>query len=191
MERLKNMMTELLPLPTPEQPNPPPRPTRNDPRVVEATARAALKDVAKWLGADYNPDEDAELVEQLMGAIYYDEDGYARAHYLDSRFGWSVDFALCEILNDADTHCETHKRVVEWVTANGITPKFAVGDIVKTKKNGTGPITRVDAASALYVVCTDEYVTQHPEGNGGYLIAFEDCARLIAEWDAKQKETGQ
>ena len=171
-----------LPLDTPAQPNPPPRPHRTDPAVIEATARAMLPDVRAWLHEPWryrSGPRSADILANLKEAISEEVDGYARAVVL-SRLLWSPDAELVEILHAHDGYAEARAAVMAWVAANGIAPKHAIGDTVRCgwgrEPDQTGEIVGVYAETAEYVIQTEKYRAEHPDQvrhASGYLIAFE------------------
>jgi hypothetical protein len=134
-----------------------PRPKESDPEVLDETVKAILPRVIQWLGTDYRPEEDAEIADQLRGAIEYCWGGYDIARRLDEHYHWTCDAELVEILEDVSSARRDAQRKFEarWVKATGITPKFSVGDAVRGKTRGeeySGFVARVDLLQGTYLV---------------------------------------
>lgn len=165
-----------LPLDYQEQPNPPPRPTIRDPRVRRNAVEDLLPDVIDWYGRNWRESEREEVIADLM-TIISEPDGYQAARALEQRSHWECNSELVEILDGGWYHTAVDDAVREWVRYNLITPKFAVGDIVKTR-HGTGPIVAIYADLATYTVQTNAFLQKHPDQagkSGGHIVAFENC----------------
>ena len=107
-----------------------PKPTRSTSEVIDRAIKKLLPKLVRWIKA--NGEGGDETNEQLQAdvkkALRYDHDGYALARNLDSA-GWSPDAELVEILDDYSSmiHNAVDQCVKEWVEANGIKPKLAIG----------------------------------------------------------------
>ena len=164
-----------LPLPVPEQRNPPPRPTTRDANVRRAAVELIMPEVQVWLGDDWPDSNPAEIADDIMSVLDHD-DGYRACHALEHSRHWSPDEALVDILSMLPTRLSEAVAAAArlWVEVNGITPKSAIGDVVVTP-HGEGPIVRIEQTMAWYVVATDEYRRQYPKGAGGFIIPYEQC----------------
>lgn len=179
--------TGTLPLDTPEQPNPPPRPAAHDPAIIEAVARDLMPAVIEWLGSDYDGNE-ATLLDDLRYACeYWHEDGYERCKRLENKH-WDCNFELAEIMDGASHSSVVRAATKVWVTANGITPKLAVGTAVEVthanQMTDTGTIVAIHPETAEYVVQTTDYLSRFgtgtpPQPQSGYLIPFERVRAMV------------
>lgn len=172
-----------LPLPTPQQPNPPPRPTRQDPHVIRAIVARMLPDIIEWMGDDWRESERDDVIAHLTDAVEYASDGYDRARRLDSRWSWTGDSELVEILDGHDGHRELDEAIRAWVAANGIRMRFAVGDQVRfgystrAPRTNVGEVIEVDASRARYTVRPSDAEDLAKKGIGfrGYVVPQEAC----------------
>jgi hypothetical protein len=155
-----------LPYEWPEQPNPPPRPALHSSEVVfRASRRAAGEIIKEWWGEASKADRN-HIVDALCQAFSrsIQQDGYAMACYLDRQFLWDPDANLVDILDRGHLYDAHNAAVREWVAANGITPKFAVGNEVSCR-HGNGVIVSIYTVSGEYVV---------EIGDKKFVIAYED-----------------
>lgn len=168
-----------LPLVYVEQPNPPPRPTMAQETVRRAAAEAILPEIIKWLGREWHEADRENYIEDLM-EITHIWDGYEAARSLENRSGWDPDQELVEILGGAWGSAALYPAIAAWVEANKITPKLAIGDIVRARpRGGVGPIVNIDLVNATYTVATAEFLRQYPNQAGkgsGIVVPFEDCS---------------
>lgn len=167
-----------LPLGYVEQPNPPPRPSLRNPAVRRAAAEDLLPDIVDWMGKDWRESGREEVIADLM-TIVGESDGYRAARNLELRH-WEVNAALVELLDDDLGYKAVRDATLAWVAANGITPRLAIGQTVKTPW-GTGPIVSVYPDEATYTVRTDQFLEKTPGQagkNSGYVVPFEKCEAL-------------
>lgn len=137
----------------------PTRPSDRDPAVIRAVVEKLTKPILAWLRDGDSLDDEGDSLEGLERVLSnaYDWDGYRLAQDLD-RAGWCPDAALVEILSDAEhLRYEAHKKAVAaWSQANGLTPKYAVGQRVRFRTFHHGPqegeIVGVDAGQLRYTV---------------------------------------
>lgn len=163
-----------------------PRPTRHHKQVQKLAAERLLPNVLRWLRSaceqDITDKSKADVLRDLIEN--FDDEGYRFAHNLD-RAGWSPDADLVEILSGASTwHCEK-KCVQEWMKANGIAPKLAVGDKVvipakwakdrghETAGNCIGEITKVDDDGRYIVLIEALGHVREGLGTHGYVEPWE------------------
>lgn len=174
-----------LPLPIPEQRNPPPRPAQSDPRAIAGAAKKLAKLLVEW-----DPNTTQEEAEQDLTAALTAgrSDGYEIAKYLEDRRCYEPDSELVSDLDVASHYLsEAHKTLVkEWVHLNGIRPKFKVGDEVETKQFGRCVIGAINEETAQYVVQNEEYRKAHPNqpGTSGYYVSFERVTAVGAAVEA-------
>lgn len=154
------------------------RPTGRTPSVRENAIDLLLKDVLDWLRSDGDKCEsEAEIAsvrKQLSEATSWHTDGYEIAKVLDSRWCWSCDRELVDVLDmfSVYLHREESKAVEWWVRAYDIRPTFSIGDQVKAKWGHeaiTGKVSRINKSQAQYTVSRDG-------DNDGYgpVVRFED-----------------
>jgi hypothetical protein len=131
-------------------------PTRASIEVVAAVAKKLTPKVIEW---ENQPESDHQEVEDTLKELLtnnHDWDGFQLAKDLDDG-GWCPDAGLVEILDEA-THLQIteHGRLVkEWIEANGVQPKFQVGDKVSFRlsfKPHTGTIKKVYPETLQYVI---------------------------------------
>lgn len=174
-------MTEAaLMLDIPEQPSPPPRPTRRTPSVLAAIVDGLMNDVVQWFEDDWRESERESTKADLLEAIQYGHDGYTRAKRLDDRHHWSCDAVLVEILDSADGWTEERRAVSAWVAANGIRPKFSIGDeVLLGAERELATIANIDEKHALYTVRTAKWAAENPgqiqHKQSGTMVPFERC----------------
>lgn len=177
-----NEIQETLALPATKQPNPSPRPSRFDERIVEAAARALMPEIQRWAQDERDVFDEAAYVADIAAELESGEmDGFKLAYHLQQN-GWECDAELVEILDGASSHLFSihQKAVEEWVSANVITAEFSVGDIVSTP-HGIGPICDIYHDTAQYLVQTPDFLSRRgPDAKGGTVVAFEQ-ARLVEE----------
>lgn len=169
------MNTETaLPLDYAAQANPPARPSAFDASIRAKAVQSIVKDVADWLEEEVSNELIYLLTETMPWNVHID--GFKWAVALQDRYLFDGDSALVEILEAANLHGAVRDAVKQWVEANGITPKFAVGTRVQTLSLGAGTITRIDPEAAEYVIRTENRTWADNEF--GYLIAFEHCSEI-------------
>lgn len=167
------MSETALPLDYREQPNPPPRPSANDERCWIEAVKASMKEIVAWGEGEIEADD--ETAEMIVEACLHGWNGYERAKYLDDRYSWrSIDEQLVEILGGIDTHREHKAAEAEWIAANGITPKIAVGTRV-VSRGEPGTVTAVIEKTGHYIVQTDKWLQDHrgQPPTCGYLEPYE------------------
>lgn len=185
---MKQPVEPKLPLEYPVQPNPPPRPKRDDEAVIRRAAESVLDDVMQHL--EGNESERESYLGDLIAAFTdLPNDGFEAAIYLQDHFHYEADMDLCEILDGAARFGKLDEMIREWVEANQIRPQFAIGDavlvpmVVKVLEQKPGDIERyvgrrqlipgivtgIYADRAQYVVKTAE---NKREGSG-FLIDYE------------------
>lgn len=170
-------MNDVLPLETPEQPNPPPRPKLGDPGVRRRAAEMAAESIddANWWQGEM---EDREWVNDLEYMIQ-ERDGFRACRRLQDRHGWDPDSELVEILDYPWLDSALNDAVREWVNINGIRPHLAVWDtvVVKGHKEYVGVIIKIQPNVACYTV----------EFDGGKYTAsvpYEDVSAVSSESSA-------
>lgn len=179
------MTEQPLPLSYPTQPNPPARPRRNHPAVVEAALQSLAPEVIEWLADEFDPKEQSveSVADDLRKAVQhsYDLNGFEIGKALERYAYWSgVDAALVEILDSFESHLWSARddAVKAWVSANGVVPPFPVGTKVSTPW-GVGTITYLHPETAQYVVQTPDWAREHPDQvqhpRSGTLVSYEDC----------------
>lgn len=138
----------------------PARPSDRDPAVIRAVVEKLTKPILAWLNEAGSVDDEGDSLESLERVLSdaYDWDGYRLAQDLERWHYWQPDAALVEILSDAEhLRYEAHKKAVTaWSQANGLTPKYAVGQRVRFRTFHHGPqegeIVGVDAKLLRYTV---------------------------------------
>jgi len=175
------MSEQSLPLDYVEQPNPPPRPTLADERVRRTAAEALMPEIIRWLGRDWREVERQDYIDDLMEVAHI-WDGYEAARTLENRSQWMPDQDLVEILGCFWGSAALREATAKWVEANCITPKLAIGQTVKIRKerlgNDTGKITGIDKLQATYTVQTTTFLREfqgQADKGGGNVYPFEDC----------------
>lgn len=130
-----------------------PRPGTFDPSVTRAAAKALADDIAFHSGQPRD-----EIVEALVRAMDIDDEAAVIENNLLLQ-EWPVDANLRRVLGRApNERRHAHRDAVErWVLDNGIAPLFDLGDRVdgrtgRPPTHVSGPIVRIDAKRALYVV---------------------------------------
>lgn len=136
------------------------RPGVNDPNVVAKHMEAIREKVRAYLIEEGEPEPDMEqAMEDVARAMQFEFDGYRIAQDLE-HCGWNADSHLVEVMEDLAGERRVAQRAVirEWVAAEGITPKCAVGDRVSfTQRRAEGnkfegEITAIDSEHAQYLV---------------------------------------
>jgi hypothetical protein len=96
---------------------PPPRPTQNDPAVIDAALARIWPEIVAWGIDEDDEDSKGSIREGLDG---HHLDGYAFARSLEHD-GWDPDSQLVEILDGASHHLHTahDKAVAAWVAEHG------------------------------------------------------------------------
>jgi hypothetical protein len=174
-----------LPLVYAEQKNPPPRPDQHDPKVRRVAVEMILPEVIDWIGHDeFKENQRDEIVENLL-LVLGESDGYAAARRLERDRGWTPDEELVDILASLSSVLSGAQRVAVqiWVEASQIKPKLKIGDTVSAPrlKIATGTITKIEEATAEYLVTTPDFRMRYPGAlSGGTLVPYE-LAALAAE----------
>lgn len=174
-----------LPLPTPEQRNPPHRPAQSDPRAIAGAAKKLAKLLVEWDHQITLEEAEQDLTAALAAGRC---DGYEIAKHLEDRRGYSPDSELVSDLDVASHYLsEAHKTLVkEWVQVNGIRPKFKVGDEVETKRFGRCVIGAINEETANYVVQNEVFRRDFPNqpSTAGYYVPFERVTAVGADAEA-------
>lgn len=165
------------------------RPNYYDDDVARKVAQNFLPQLTKWTEGYGTA---VELESELSDAIKRTApqlDGYALAHYLERRYQWASDSDLVDILDGVASEADSVLRdsVAEWVKANGIRPKKAIGDMVDVKRRPTdssqgqlrGKVVGIDEEQAKYKVFVAErgHVRTGP-GTLFDVLPFEDFHEL-------------
>jgi hypothetical protein len=172
-----------LPLVYPEQKNPPPRPTYRDEAVRLAGVNSIIDEVVDWFAPHWVGHRDEVVADLLL--VAGEHDGYRACRVLERLRGWSPDENLVDILAGLASAVLGAERaaVRAWAEANGIRPCLSVGDLVETP-HGRGPIVSIREEEASYIVETDDYRRHHPDGRGGYIVAYDRCEPVAATAEA-------
>lgn len=130
-----------------------PRPARSDVAVIHAATEALLPGIEEWASGE----DVSDAREVLRDALRRDTDGYEMARAFD-RAGWSVDFQLAGILNEADSEISRAHRLAvrEWIAVSGARPKLSLGTPVVLppgmNAGAEGEITCIEDAAGSYTV---------------------------------------
>lgn len=138
------------------------RPNYYDENITRKVAQKLLPRLTQWTEGYGTA---AELENELSEAIQRSApwfDAYDLAQYLEKRYQWASDAQLVDILDAVATEASSVLReaIAEWVIANGIRPRQAIGDMVDVPPRDTDPelaqfkgeIVGIDEEHATYKV---------------------------------------
>jgi len=149
------------------------RPNINDEAVVKYAAEKLLPDMINWLGED--DEAESEILEDLIKAIQYADDGYEIAKRLDGNY--SPDAALVDILDRASSYKRSalQSLCTEWVISEELEAPQIGSHVTHIRYN--------DAIGTVVRNCSDGRSTvafptlgHVNEGNG--------CHGFILEWES-------
>lgn len=154
---------------------PPPRPQRHSMAVCRRAAEMMTKQLAEWLEEKAL---DERALDQVAEALRYDHDGYGRARHLESRYYWSPNSELVEILDNDALYGAHEEAEREWVKLTGATVPLPDGAKVETGRHGVGEITGRYVDRATYIVWNEScHGVKAP--NTGLVLAAETCTPVV------------
>jgi hypothetical protein len=154
----------------------PQRPKVTAPAVTRVAAEALLPALAEWNGGELSDEERASALRLLPGMVYLDTYEMAREFERD---GWNADSGLVDALDGWDFLLRrAHLAAVrEWISANDVRPRLAVGAVVNVPRDPgvTGEIARVDEHEGAYLVRIDAHGhVREGLGTHGRIFAWEE-----------------
>lgn len=165
------------------------RPSRRDPEIIREAARRLCEEQV----FGYLDERGEHIVEQVAAVMRYSTDGYEMCKELDRRHGWDCDRELVDIMDGADWNVDAvyRGREAEWVKANGIEPRFKIGDHVKTPnalfpptdKTHEGIVYEIDTVRGYYTVRVPSL--GHVESGVGTLGSIWPYERITDLWPAE------
>jgi hypothetical protein len=136
------------------EPFPKPRPAHFNEEICQIAVWKEWKNIRRYL--DINtplppaftvlaPDE-RDAFDQVVDALRYHHDGYARAKYLDDHHMWDGNSELVELMDSVSTFQAVQDAEAQWVLATQPTCPYVVGETVEYSWLGDNPRTGVIAA---------------------------------------------
>lgn len=164
------------------------RPKYSDRETLTRAVDKIIPEVLNWL-QDGSTAED--IREDLLAVSSYPDDGYELCRKLDSYHHWQVNAQLVEIMDGMShyKHTALEDREKEWIAAEGIKPKYGVGNTVEFPREDevcSGKVYRVEVDVGKYVVfCPQLGHVEIGPGTHGVYINFEDVKPAPTEAENK------